>query len=68
MEVCGSTREPPYNVDRLALRIVSNYATWDVASDGRHLMTQFDVGDGVVNRLVLVDNWFEELKARVPAN
>jgi serine/threonine-protein kinase len=61
-------RTPLYNVDQLSLRIVANYATWDVASDGRQLMTQFDVGDGVVNRLVLVDNWFEELKARVPRN
>jgi hypothetical protein len=38
----------------------------DVARDGRFLMTRGDPQPSVIE-LELVQNWFEELKARVPA-
>jgi hypothetical protein len=43
--------------------------TYDVSPDGqRFLMIKFSAADQArgVNNLVVVQNWFEELKARVP--
>ena len=44
--------------------------TYDVASDGRFLMikegTTTDDGSAPTAQIILVENWFEELKARVP--
>lgn len=37
-----------------------------IATYGRQLTIQFDAGEGAVKRLVLIDNWSEELKVRVP--
>ena len=59
-------RIPLFNVDERAISITSNWATYDVAPDGRFLMHQFDIDEETTSRLVLVDNWFQELEARVP--
>jgi eukaryotic-like serine/threonine-protein kinase len=50
----------------VALFSTTNYGGYDVAPDGRFLVIKF----GVFNQqqqVVLVQNWIEELKARVPA-
>ena len=40
---------------------------YDVSADGRFLMVVDDVGDDSAEpEVVLIENWFEELKARVP--
>lgn len=59
-------RIPLFNVDERAFQIYSNYTTYDVAPDGRFLMIQFDVDEQGASRLVLVENWLEELKLRAP--
>ncbi|MDX1493237.1 MAG: protein kinase [Longimicrobiales bacterium] len=59
-------RIPLFNVDELALNILANWATYDVAPDGRFLAHQFDIDVETTSRLVLVDNWFQELHTRVP--
>ena len=42
---------------------------YDVSRDGqRFLMVQVDEQDQRVPELVVVQNWFEELKQRVPVN
>jgi len=41
-------------------------AIYDVAPDGRFPAHQFDIDVETTSRLVLVDNWFQELEARVP--
>jgi serine/threonine-protein kinase len=42
------------------------YTPWDVARDGRFLMARLVSGDlGQVGALVVVENWLEELKAKV---
>ncbi len=41
--------------------------SWDVSADGEHfVMVRETSARPVRDRLVLVRNWFEELKARVP--
>ena len=50
----------------VALFSLTNYGPYDVAPDGRFLVIKF----GVFNQqqqVVVVQNWIEELKARVPA-
>jgi hypothetical protein len=45
--------------------------TFDVANDGRILMTTRagqGVGDDAPDSIVIVQNWFEELKRLVPTN
>jgi serine/threonine-protein kinase len=44
--------------------------TWDVARDGRFLIPKQTSapGDASVNGLMVIQNWFEEVKQRVPAN
>ena len=44
---------------------------FDVASDGRFLMLKAGGGDadpGTPDSLIVVQNWTEELKRRVPVN
>jgi hypothetical protein len=43
---------------------------FDVAPDGRFLMLKEsgEVGTTAPDDLIVVQNWFEELKARVPTN
>jgi hypothetical protein len=42
------------------------YTPWDVGRDGRFLMARLVSGDpGQAGALVVVENWVEELKAKV---
>ena len=44
---------------------------YDIAPDGRFLMirsAQADAGIGTAATLIVVQNWFEELKRLVPTN
>jgi hypothetical protein len=42
------------------------YTPWDVAADGRFIMARLVSGDlNQGGALVVVENWFEELKAKV---
>ena len=42
------------------------YTAWDVASDGRFLMTRSIAGPSQFEApLVVVENWFEEVKAKL---
>ena len=59
---------PLFNVDVRNLSVGENWATYDVADDGRFLMHQFDVNAEVQSRLVLVENWIEELREKVGGN
>ncbi len=44
----------------------ANYAAYDVATDDEHLFMVRDFASGdVPSTLIIVDNWFEELKAKV---
>jgi serine/threonine-protein kinase len=58
-------RIPLFNVDERALNVITNYAFYDVAPDGRFLMVRFDVGEGDTNQLILAMNWWEEVGQRV---
>jgi len=57
-----------FNVRERGLDALSNYASWDVDVDDDHfLMIQFGGGqqEGQRNEFVLVQNWLEEVKARL---
>lgn len=57
-----------FNVRERGLDATANYASWDVDVDDQHfLMIQFGGNDpeGQRNEFVLVQNWIEELKARI---
>ena len=44
---------------------------YDLAPDGRFFVIrsgQADVGSGTASNMILVQNWFEELKRLVPVN
>jgi len=43
---------------------------WDVAPDGRFLMIKDSASDSIngAQQIILVQNWFEELRRAVPAN
>jgi Tol biopolymer transport system component len=74
-------RQPPDNVMAAAIRAdgssfvaakpvalfsTMNYGAYDVAPDGRFLVIKFGVSDQQ-QQVVVVQNWIEELKARVAA-
>jgi hypothetical protein len=42
--------------------------SYDVSADGRHFLMNQPMPDrpAVAQQMILVQNWFEELKARVP--
>jgi len=42
--------------------------SYDVASDGRFLMLKSPAAQAITAHFVVVLNWLEELRARVPAN
>ncbi|MEP6744768.1 MAG: hypothetical protein ABJB33_04675, partial [Gemmatimonadota bacterium] len=43
------------------------YTPWDVAADGRFIMVRgVDEGQLAVTPLIVVENWFEELKTKAP--
>ena len=51
--------------------VVEGPRMFDVASDGRFLMLKAGGGDadrGTPDSLIVVQNWTEELKRRVPVN
>jgi Tol biopolymer transport system component len=56
-----------FNMDSRGIAYGSNYPSWDVAPDGqRFLVVQFlDVEDALASQLIVVENFFEELKERV---
>jgi len=59
---------PLFNVPQRGLDALSNYASWDVDVDDQHfLMIQFGGGgqEGQRNEFILVQNWIEEIRARV---
>ncbi|NIW35275.1 MAG: hypothetical protein GWN02_19560, partial [Gemmatimonadetes bacterium] len=60
-------REELFSVPERNIDIQVNYPFWDVTPDGqRFIMAQFDLdGSAPVNDVIIVENWFEELKARV---
>ncbi len=60
-------REELFSVPERNIDIQVNYPFWDVTPDGqRFIMAQFDLGESApVNDVIIVENWFEELKARV---
>ena len=50
----------------LAALAASWYPPWDVAADGRFIMTRsVDTARGADAPLIVVENWFDELKARL---
>jgi Tol biopolymer transport system component len=61
-------RQPLFNLGERGLDSEPNYTSWDVGlEDGTFYMIQFG-GDGlelVTNEFVLVQNWIEEVRARV---
>jgi serine/threonine-protein kinase len=59
-------RRTLFSIDERALDAQANYATYAVAPDDqRFLFAQFDVEVGArANQLIIVESWFEELKAR----
>jgi serine/threonine-protein kinase len=61
-------RLPLFDVDELSINIDVTWATYDLAADGRFLMHQFDIAEEVPRRLVIVENWLEEMKERVGRN
>ncbi len=51
--------------DRLGVEALY-YTPWDVARDGRFIMVRLVSGDqGQAGAIVVVENWFQELKAKV---
>jgi hypothetical protein len=59
---------PLFDVGERGLYAQTNYTGWDVDADDQHfLMVQFggDRPDTRANEFVLVQNWIEELKARL---
>ena len=55
-----------FHVDERAIQVTTNWAPYDVSADGRFLMHQLDIDEATLTRLILVDNWVEELNRRVP--
>lgn len=54
---------------QIATRVTNASSAYDVAADGRLLVTVPAGGteaEATCNRIVVVQNWFDELKARVP--
>jgi len=62
------SREALFNVNELGLDARANYAGWDIDIDDRSLiMIQFGAtGDQGRNEFILVQNWLEEVRARLP--
>jgi len=60
-------RQPLFNVSQRGLDTGPNYTSWDVDIDDQSfLMVQFGGGqEAVVNEFILVQNWIEEIRARV---
>jgi serine/threonine-protein kinase len=60
-------REELFSVPERNIDIQVNYPFWDVTPDGqRFIMARFDLeGSAPVNDVIIVENWFEELTARV---
>ncbi len=56
-----------FDMDSRGIAYGSNYPSWDVTPDGqRFLVVQFlDVSDALSSQLIVVENFFEELKERV---
>ena len=57
-----------FNVPERGLDALSNYASWDVDVDDQHfLMIQFggDAPENQKNEFVLVQNWLQEVRARL---
>ena len=44
----------------------NGHASYDISPDNRRLVMSKTVEGEDANQLILVDNWFEELKERVP--
>jgi hypothetical protein len=42
--------------------------TYDISADGQRVLTIKESGAAVDDWIVVVQNWFEELERRVPAN
>ncbi len=50
--------------DNLSMLQSSFYTPWDIAADGRFIMARNIAGPSQLEApLVVVENWFEELKA-----
>jgi eukaryotic-like serine/threonine-protein kinase len=63
-----SDRKPLFNVGDLGIDSQPNYTSWDVGSDDQSfLMVQFGDEDGgaLASEFILVQNWSEELRARL---
>ena len=72
-EVVTHTPEPLFSLD--GLRLGGNLRTYDVAPDGeRFLFTKnlvevsSDAEGSTSSRVIVVENWFEELKRLAPVN
>ena len=72
-EFVNHTPEPMFSL--AGIRLGGNFRTYDVAPDGeRFLFTKDLVGassdaeGSASSRVIVVENWFEELKRRVPVN
>jgi len=53
------------------LSIQGEIRSYDIAPDGRFLIIgsdQADSGSGTPSNMIVVQNWFEELKRLVPTN
>ena len=53
------------------LRLTAGARPYDIAPDGRFLIIrsgQADAGGGTASNMIVVQNWFEELKRLVPVN
>jgi serine/threonine-protein kinase len=63
-----TNRQPLFNLGERGLDFGANYTSWDVdADDQAFLMVQFGGGttDSVEQEFILVQNWIEELRARL---
>jgi len=60
-------RRSLFNVSQRGLDTGPDYTSWDVDIDGQSfLMVQFGGGqEAVANEFILVQNWIEEIRARV---
>ena len=65
----AGTQEPLFELAMLVQRFGNR--PYDIAPDGRFLIirsAQTDIDGGPASNLILVQNWFEELKRLVPTN
>jgi hypothetical protein len=58
--------DPTFSVGRAQLVLEGPFESFDIAADGdRFLVVKIDRGEPITE-LVVVENWFEELKRKAP--